>query len=181
MMRELCPMCNSRKLVAPSGTPDAKILIFGWAPGKIEILKGTPWLGKAGNVLESEMLRHGIQRHNYRLTNLWLHEEPEHGTKKNPNPLYPKELDWHFMQLKQEMKGRKAVLILGSEPMGLFGLPSVSEITGTLVNSIYIPSSVDVAMAMVNPAQALHDLLGETRYAIDKFALALQQHNISAV
>lgn len=180
-MREICPICKTRKLIPASGPADSPILVFGWAPGKMEIVKGIPWLGKAGNVLEAEFLRHGIQRHNYRLTNLWMHEAADKGTKKTPNPLYAKELDWHFLQLKNEIKGRKAVLIMGSEPMELFGLPNVSEISGTFVQSVFLPSSVDVAMAMVNPAQALHDLLGETRYAINKFALALQTHHITPV
>ena len=178
MIRRTCPICDTRKLVEPIGPVDSPILIFGWAPGKREIVKGIPWIGPAGAVLESELLRHGIQRTSYRLTNLWLHEPAEIGTKRNRNPLYEKELNWHFSELKNEFVGKRAILIMGAEPTDIMGLPSISSITGTHVISPFIPSSVDVVMAMVNPAQALHDLLGETRLAIDNFATAIARSHI---
>lgn len=181
MTRQICPICETKKLVEATGSKDAKILIFGWAPGKKEIAKGIPWVGPAGQVLESELLRYGIQRHNYRLTNLWMHEVPSMGTKKNPNPLYQKELDWHFAQLVLELHNREAILIMGAEPTAMFGLPSISNISGTFVSSVFFPKSVKVAVAMVNPAQALHDLLGETRFGISNFAIALSRNHVKAI
>ena len=178
LIRRICPICDARKLVEPTGPVDSPILVFGWAPGKKEIAKGIPWIGPAGMVLESELLRHGIQRNSYRLTNLWLHEPAEIGTKRNLNPLYQKELDWHFSELKNEFVGKRAILIMGAEPTHILGISNISSVTGTSVKSQFIPSSVDVVMAMVNPAQALHDLLGEVRLALDNFALALHERGI---
>ena len=177
MTRRICPICKSRRLVDPDGPPDSKILVVGNSPGKLEVARNLPWIGPAGQVLNKELSRVGLQRDDYRITNMWLHAPAEPGTKRKPNPLYEKELNWHVSQLKNEFEGKRAILIMGSEPAQVLGLGSISEITGTVVRSDYFPESVEVVVAMVNPAQALHDLLGETRHAIQNFANALSSYN----
>ena len=175
MIRRTCPICNERKLVDATGPTDADVLLFGAYPGKLEVAKGVPWTGPAGQILENEMARAGIQIRNCRITNLWLHEPAEFGTKRKPNPLYQQELDWHFSQLRKEMAGRKALFIMGAEPCALFGLGQISNLNGMTVMSDLFPSSVRLAVVSVNPAQALHDLLGELRYSIENFAISLQK------
>jgi acyl carrier protein phosphodiesterase len=58
---------------------------------------------------------------------------------------------------------------MGSEVSTQFLGVNISEVTGTKVNSKQFPGSVDIAVAMYNPAIALHDKLGEVRLAIERF------------
>mgnify|MGYP001566956512 FL=1 len=58
-MREECPKCG-RMLVLPSGPVKSKILIAGEFPGFEEIRQGTPWIGKAGEILRTELMLAGV-------------------------------------------------------------------------------------------------------------------------
>jgi uracil-DNA glycosylase family 4 len=173
MQRPRCPHCN-KKLVPPTGPEDSDILLCGPFPGYKEIIKGVPWIGKVGDILKAELSIQGIQFDNCRVTNLWQHEPTDPGTKRNPNELYETEVNWHFDQLLSELHGRKAVLIMGSLTSSLLGLGPVSKVAGQRVDSELIPETVEVAIAMQNPAQVLHGLVGETRYAIEAFAVAIR-------
>lgn len=175
--RPICPICETKKLIPAYGPEDADILLVGGYPGKLEIAKGIPWIGKAGEVLESELSRVGIQISKCRITNLWLHEPPKMLTKvqrrKGVVDMHGKELSWHMKQMLQEFYGKKALFLMGAELIDTLGKGPISNISGMLVKSSWFPSSVKIAVASVNPAQALHDLLGETRFAIEMFAAEL--------
>ena len=151
------------------------MLLVGPFPGYEEIIKGIPWVGRVGKILKAELGRQGVQFDNCRVTNIWQHEPTDPGTKRKPNPLYETEVNWHFDQFLSELHGRKAVLVMGSLTSRLLGLGPVSHVAGLPVDSPLIPETVEVAFAMQNPAQVLHGLVGETRYAIEAFAMALTE------
>ena len=160
-----CPKCG-RKLVPASGPVKSLVLLIGEFPGWEEIKQGVPWVGKAGQVLADEMGRAGLSIGRCRLTNLWLHEKTDDCDK-----------DWHLTQLKKEMLGRAAVLLLGSDVLAEF-LPgeNVSDWNGLEVVSPELPRSVRVCFVAMNPAIALYDKLGETRLAIQKFVAAAKEY-----
>lgn len=175
--RPICPICKTKKLVPAFGPDDAEILLAGGFPGKAEIARGIPWIGKAGEVLEYELNRVGIQIDHCRITNLWMHEPPKPLTKvqirKKVPDMYNKELGWHMKQLLKEFEGRKALFLMGSELIDVLGIGFISNLSGMVVSSTWFPESVEFAVASVNPAQALHDMLGETRYAVERLAAEL--------
>ena len=178
MNRTTCPICNDLLLVEQGGPADSPILLVGSQPGKLEVARGVPWIGQAGRVLDAELGRAGIQRSNCRVTNLWMHDPPGMGTQKKPNPLYEPELNWHFKQLLNEMSGRPAVFIMGADTCEVFNLGAVSKISGMKVESTLFPKSVTLAVASVNPALALREVLGEVRLAIENFAVELKREEV---
>lgn len=175
--RPICPVCTTKKLVPAYGPADADILLVGSYPGRLEIAKGIPWIGRAGEVLESELDRAGIQISKCRITNLWMHAPPKELTKlqakKGAVDVYAKELSWHMKQMLAEFYGKKALFLMGAELVETLGLGSVSNLSGMVVKSDWFPDSVKLAVVSVNPAQALRELLGETRFAIERFATEL--------
>ena len=59
------------KFVPPDGPEEAKILVVGEAPGETEHDEGKPFVGESGAILIDCFNRHGIQRRDIRLANLF--------------------------------------------------------------------------------------------------------------
>jgi len=58
-----CPLYSTRnKFVFGSGSAEAEIMFVGEAPGKNEDLQGLPFVGRAGNILDSLLESIGITR-----------------------------------------------------------------------------------------------------------------------
>lgn len=155
-----CKVCG-RQVVLPSGNKNSPILFIGSYPGKEEIAKGLPWIGNAGDILRTELDRVGLYTGYVRLTNVWLHEQAGDC-----------EVGWHLDMLMWEMKQQqpRAVMVMGAEASAKLYDTPVSDITGMEVKSDYFPGSVEVSMAMVNPAIAVHGPVGEVQLAIQRFA-----------
>jgi len=157
-MREVCEDCG-KLLVTPGGPPNADVLLLAEFPGYYEIQEGKPWVGPAGDILKTELRRVGIRYEKCRATNLWQHAKDTNGCT----------IGGHWQRTLQELQGRTAVLLMGSEVATWFLQMAVSEVTGTVVESERLPKSVEIAVAMFNPAIAQHDKLGEVRLAIERF------------
>ena len=155
-----CPICGINDCVPPSGYKNSRILIVGEMPGEEEIKKGRPMIGKMGDVLRSELGRLGIDLNRSRICNLWQH-------KPNGNEDCYKH---GFEVVIQEAKGKKAILLLGSDAVKAFTGESVSKVCGLNLHSDYLSASTIIAC--VNPAIAFHSSIGELRLALKKFSLA---------
>lgn len=65
-----CGLCQTRTNAVPGGgSPDAKILLVGEAPGEEEDKQGNPFVGKAGNLLNEGLRKAGIGREEIFITN----------------------------------------------------------------------------------------------------------------
>lgn len=65
-----CGLCQTRTNAVPGGgSPDAKILFVGEAPGEDEDEQGVPFIGKAGNLLNEGLRNAGIGRDEIYITN----------------------------------------------------------------------------------------------------------------
>jgi uracil-DNA glycosylase family 4 len=153
-----CPHCNREDLVLASGSKKADILIIGEYPGAEEIKEGKPMVGAMGGVLRSELGRVGMDINQMRLCNLWLHPK----NKNNDCLEYGKEM------AVKEAKGRKVILLIGSDAVKDFCYEKVSEVTGLEVESPYL--SAPLVFACLQPATVFHQGLGELRLSIEKFA-----------
>jgi len=98
-----------------------------------------------------------------------MHQKPKAGTKKNPSPLYHECFDWCFNMLREELKDRKAVLVMGAETSKLFFETNIMGISGCVVESPYISLETKV-LAMINPAIAENTTVGELRLGVQRFA-----------
>ena len=192
MAREICPVCEHYQLVSADGPTKAKLIIVGEYPGVEEIKTGHPWVGEAGQVLNEELERAGLNRDYIRVTNLWLHAPPAKPRATPPKmklalekwtaakKAYDAEFRFHYAQMTKEMKGRAAALLMGSDVTeALLGV-TVTSVAGCFVKSDILPK---IALAMMNPAIVFRSgpegTLGETRLAIRRWAEALNEANLA--
>ena len=168
MTRPTCPECG-QKLIEPVGPEDSPILIAGEFGGVEEQRSGLPWVGPAGKVLRAELSRVGINYNDCRVTNLFQHRKPPKGGDPEVRSACTK---WNKDQLLKEMKGRKAILVIGSEMAKHFLDGGVMENEGLRIRSPDFPLSVKIAVACRNPAMCTMKgrVLGGVRQAIENFA-----------
>jgi uracil-DNA glycosylase family 4 len=160
MARRKCNHCE-KLLVEPYGPADSPILMAGEFPGYYEVTSGIPFHGPTGDVLKAELTRLSVDWRRIRLTNLWGHD----ATKEE------EDLNWHLGRLIQEMEGRKAILLMGSDTAKVFFNKPVFDIAGLPQESDLVPESVEVLMATINPAFVTHkgSTVGEFRTDLGKF------------
>jgi len=111
------------KLIGSIGPPNAKIAIVGEAPGRMEELKGTPFIGPSGKLLDSMLSTAGIPRSLCYLTNI-MQTRPLNNnfgafyldsSRTNPSP----SLIEGRKRLINELKNLKPniTIALGAEPL----------------------------------------------------------------
>ena len=190
-MRPVCPICKHLQLVLPTGPEKSKLLIIGEYPGVEEIKTGRPWVGAAGEVLTQELERAGMNRDYIRITNLWQHKPPTKPRATPPKAVaarakwneeriaYIAEFSFHYAQMLKELKGRKGILLMGSDVTEALLGKSVSHVAGCYVQSDMFPNGYKVAVAIMNPAVVFRTgsdgTLGETRLGIRRFAEAVRE------
>jgi len=166
---QLCPACAER-ICPPSGSnPD--VLIIGEFPSVEEMKQGRPFASNAmfmsaGKIFKKELECVGLSLSDFRVTNLYLHE---------PND---NEGCWKagYEHALDEAKGKKAILLVGSDVVETFTAYKVSDVNGLQVDSPIL--SAPIIYAMVNPALATHRSVGEVRLSIEKWAKRLEQEGL---
>jgi len=158
-----CPVCKREDCVPAAGLRDSPILLVAEFPGTEEIKYGKPLCGATGGVLKAELAYLGIDIKRLRVCNLWLHPPSK------DKALDEKCLSYSAGKVIEEAKGRKAILLIGSDTVKYFTGMSVSKVSGLHVSSAYL--SAPIIMAMPNPAEVFHGAgIGEVRLSIQKFA-----------
>ncbi len=75
---DACPLCETRNnVVFGVGNEKAKIMFVGEAPGKNEDLQGIPFVGRAGDLLNSYLAAVGIKRDEIFIGNIVKCRPPE--------------------------------------------------------------------------------------------------------
>lgn len=168
-MNQYCPSCGER-VCPPSGkSPD--LLIIGEFPSREEMIQGRPFASSpnfmsAGKIFRKELERVGVSLNDFRVINLWLHEP-----NSNENCF---KAGYDFVL--EEAKGKKAILLVGSDVVDTFTTYKVSDVGGLQVDSNIL--SAPIIYAMPNPALAQHRSLGEVRLSIEKFVHRLEQEGL---
>lgn len=75
-----CPLYEAQGPVLPSLTTEASIVIIGEAPGREEITKGIPFIGKTGKYLRSMFMEAGLKMSSCIVTNTVLCRPPQNRT-----------------------------------------------------------------------------------------------------
>jgi uracil-DNA glycosylase family 4 len=153
-----CPICHTDKVVPAVGNEKSAVLIVAEFPAEEELEKGIPMVGPMGRVLRQELSILGLDMKQTRRTNLWLHPP-----NKNKDCL-----DYGTQEVIKEAKGKKAILLLGSDTAKVFVNKSVSDISGLVVESPYFSCPVVVCY---NPAIVFQKGkgVGEIRLALKRF------------
>lgn len=158
MSKPICPICEQVSVPARGGI-DSPVLIVGEFPGPDELRNLKPFSGGAGAVLRQEFANCDIDLGDFRITNLWIHAPNEN----------EKCLEYSINLIKDEAKGKKAVLLVGSEVVNQFTDYTVSDVNGLEVDSPFFKKA-DLVMAMYNPAIVFHKTVGEVRLAVKRFS-----------
>ncbi len=80
----LCRLCEGRKhIVFGVGSPHAKLMFVGEAPGRDEDLQGEPFVGRAGQLLNKIIEAMGLSRESVYIANVVKCRPPEN---RNPAP-----------------------------------------------------------------------------------------------
>lgn len=153
-----CPYCGA-ELVNATGNKHSDVLIVAEYPGETEIEQGICLVGKAGIVLRSELAYVGLDLKSFRRTNLWLHEKP----KKINQDCFKMGVE----AVLKEAKGKRVILLLGSDTVKYFTGKNVSDVSGLRVQSTML--SAPIIMAGVNPAIVFHGTCGEVRFLVRRF------------
>lgn len=167
-MKQYCPSCATL-ICPPVGSSD--LLIVGEFPGREEMLQGRPFASNqnfmtAGRILRKELERVGVSLQQFRICNLWLHEpNKEEGCYQAG-----------YNNVLDESKGKKAILLVGSDTVETFTGYKVSDVMGLQVDSSVL--SAPIIYASPNPALAEHRGLGEVRNAIEKFVHKLEEEGL---
>ncbi len=140
---------TASQLVFGIGNPDAEIVFIGEAPGKNEDLKGLPFVGSAGKLLDEMLASINAKRQDVYITNIVKYRPPN-----NRDPL-PEEKANFLPYLSQQLAviNPKLVITLGRHSMNCF-LPElqISQVHGQakrLNGQVYLP--------LYHPAAALYN------------------------
>jgi uracil-DNA glycosylase family 4 len=96
---QMCPLGKTRtKFVFGVGSPNADVMFIGEAPGREEDLKGEPFVGRAGKLLDKMLPEVGLRRQDVYIANILKCRPPD-----NRDPL-PEEADECEPYLRMQIK-----------------------------------------------------------------------------
>lgn len=142
---------GATNLVFGVGNPETKILLIGEGPGYWEDIKGEPFVGNSGKLLNSLLQSIELPREEVYVTNIIHHRPPE-----NRDPL-PEEIEAYGKYLNEIIRiiDPKVVVTLGRFSMGKF-LPGtkITAVHGKQFDVNFNDRKL-VVIPMFHPAAAL--------------------------
>lgn len=179
MSDKYCPVCGQFAVMA-AGDRASKVLIIGEFPGDAEMERGRPFVGPAGTVLRTELIYCGVDLNELRVMNLWIHPKAvpaDRSQSKQIAEQNEKCLQVGYNLVLDEAKGKKAILLVGSDVVSRFTEYNVSRVAGLQVDSLFSCKNV---WAMSNPAIVFQPGkgIGETRLALKKFTASLKKEKL---
>lgn len=102
-----CELCKTRtNVVFGTGAKDAEVMFIGEGPGEQEDLKGEPFVGRAGQLLDKMLLAVGLDRTKIYIANMVKCRPPQ-----NRDPL-PEEQDRCIKWLRGQVKLMRPKIIV---------------------------------------------------------------------
>lgn len=152
-----------RKLVFHDGSPDAKFMIIGEAPGKDEEKSGAPFIGRAGKLLMANFEAIGYKRSDFYISNIVKYRPQDiEGKTLTPSdreiasfrPLIEKEID---------VVAPKAIIVCGRVAMTALGIEGmISQNHGKI-----LPYRDYKALIVYHPAAILRNMTLESMFRSD--------------
>lgn len=154
-----CTRCilhaEAKTVCLPSDGPDdADILFFGEAPGANEDEKGVPFVGNAGQELDSLLVRAKLPRKKVRISNTVRCRPPENRTPKEDERAA---CMFFTVQELQEVQPKVIVALGGSALKALTGEKAIGSSRGRLLSLLPEYRSDIPVLATYHPAAYLHN------------------------
>ncbi|HLZ14838.1 MAG TPA: uracil-DNA glycosylase [Candidatus Saccharimonadales bacterium] len=122
IQNNVCPNLakTAKHLVFGEGSPDAKVMFIGEAPGKNEDLTGRPFVGAAGKFLDELLAGIGLNRQDVYITSILKYRPPNN---RDPKP-DEKDAFWPYLSAQLEVIRPQLLVTLGRHSTNCF-LPDV--------------------------------------------------------
>jgi len=156
-----CPLAEERKNAVPGeGAIDAKVVFMGEAPGYWEDVKGSPFVGAAGKVLDGLLEWIGFARKHVFITNVVKCRPPEN---RDPKPMEIAKCTSLYLDRQIGLIKPRVVVTLGRHSTayilskaGLENVDSISKFRGRIYSIIFLNFRLAV-VPMYHPASILHN------------------------
>ena len=127
-----CPLHASRtKAVPGEGSPSARVMLIGEAPGRDEDQRGQPFVGAAGRFLDQMLAGSGVDRSDLFITNT-VKCRPENSRTPRKREIDTCTSLYLFEQI--ELINPALIMLLGSvATKKLLGVTSVNEVRGRVI------------------------------------------------
>ena len=146
-----CPLCQTRtNCVFGVGNKNADIMFVGEAPGEQEDLSGTPFVGRAGQLLDKFLYAVDISREDVYIANILKCRPP-----KNRDPL-PAEEDACIGYLREQVKLIKPKIIVCLGRIAAMRLIN-PDFKFTKVHGVWVKKGNYLMTAVYHPALLLRD------------------------
>ena len=148
-----CPLYRTRThAVVSDGTPDARLVFIGEAPGRDEDLQGVPFVGAAGKLLTKMIVAMGLRREDVYICNVLKDRPPSN------RPPEPDEVSacLPFLEEQLAIVQPTVICVLGAvAAKALFGpQTAIGKVRGTVLDYRGIPAipTFHPASLLRNPA-----------------------------
>jgi len=156
-----CPLWQSRRNAVPGeGNIEAAVVFVGEAPGYWEDVKGLPFVGAAGKVLDSLLEKIGLPRENVFITNVVKCRPP---ANRAPRPREIATCTSLYLNRQISLIRPKVIATLGRHSTayilsktGFEKVESITRLRGKFYDLKFLNLSVAV-VPMYHPASVLHN------------------------
>ncbi len=154
---------GARNLVFSDGTPGARVMIIGEAPGRDEDREGRPFVGRAGQLLDKMLGAIGLDRGGVYITNVMPWRPPQN---RDPQPeeiamMQP------FLRRHIALAAPEVLVVMGNiSAQAMLGRRGITRLRGTWTEAEGRP-----VMPMVHPAYLLRNPAAKREAWADLLAL----------
>ncbi len=156
-----CPLWKGRKKAVPGeGDINAKVAFLGEAPGYWEDIKGLPFVGAAGKVLDSLLESIDLPRESVFITNIVKCRPPEN---RDPRSVEAKTCTSLYLDRQISLIQPKVLSTLGRHStayvlskIGFEKIAGITEFHGKVYKARFLGLPL-VVMPMYHPASVLHN------------------------
>jgi len=156
-----CPLWEGRRNAVPGeGNVEASVVFVGEAPGYWEDVRGLPFVGAAGKILDGLLERTGLPRENVFITNVVKCRPPEN---RAPRPLEVVTCTSLYLNRQISFTQPKIIATLGRHSTayilskaGFERVESITRFRGKVYDVRVLGFSV-VVVPLYHPASVLHN------------------------
>lgn len=133
---QLCTLFVNRNLTVPgSGPSKAQIMLVGEAPGREEDLKGMPFVGRAGRILDEALAQAGLKREEVFITSAIKCRPPQNRkpTKKEIELCLP------YLLAQMDAINPRIVCLMGNTAaQAILGIQGVRALRGQILKDRFL-------------------------------------------